>query len=142
MKGLNMSKKNKRLFSPGQIRTSAKVKLLTLYCMNRLPYPVSIGKIHEAIGVDRGFGYFDTVQAVSGLINTGHIEEVDYYGSALYKTTERGKAHGAIAEGDIPRSVRNKADPKISALVKALKLEHMVKVFKNSKKPGSSLPQS
>ncbi|MDR2360510.1 MAG: DUF4364 family protein [Oscillospiraceae bacterium] len=134
-----MRKKGKKLFSPGQIRTSAQVKFLTLYCANRLPYPTTIEKIYEAISVDRGFGYFDVVQAVSGLIETGHAEEVSYFGSVLYRTTKRGQAHGAIVERDVPRSVRNKADPKIAALAKSLKLEHMVKTFISAKEPRSEV---
>jgi len=112
----------------GFIRTITEVKLVILYILCRLSYPVSQLDLTAAAQVDDGFTYFDSVQAVAELLTTKHIEEST---NTFYLITEKGRSDSETTEKDIPYSVRLKLDANIDILRKEMERSRMIAVMRD-----------
>ena len=57
----------------GFINDMLDVKILILYVMNRVIYPVDEHKLYELCLQDDKLSYFDVMQAVPQLVESGHL---------------------------------------------------------------------
>lgn len=58
----------------GFVHDMLDVKVLILYIMARVAYPVDLQKIYELSYQDDGLSYFDVAEAVPQMIESGHLE--------------------------------------------------------------------
>ena len=58
----------------GYIHNMMDVKVLVLYIMSRVLYPVDLQKIYELAYQDDCLSYFDLAQAVPQMVESGHLE--------------------------------------------------------------------
>ena len=72
----------------GFVHDMLDVKVLILYIMARVSYPVDLQKIYELSYQDDGLSYFDVAEAVPQMIESGHLERVD---GERYVITEKGR---------------------------------------------------
>lgn len=72
----------------GFVHDMLDVKVLILYIMARVAYPVDLQKIYELSYQDDGLSYFDVAEAVPQMIESGHLERVD---GERYVITEKGR---------------------------------------------------
>ena len=82
----------------GFVHDMLDVKVLILYIMARVAYPVDLQKIYELSYQDDGLSYFDVAEAVPQMIESGHLERVD---GERYVITEKGREAGSVTEDSV-----------------------------------------
>ena len=90
----------------GFIQDILDVKVLVLYVMDRVMYPVDLQKIYELTFQDDKLSYFDLAQAVPEMVASGHLQEVE---GERYVITEKGKDANAVTEDSIAYPVMLRA---------------------------------
>ena len=90
----------------GFIQDILDVKVLVLYVMDRVMYPVDLQKIYELTFQDDKRSYFDLAQAVPEMVASGHLQEVE---GERYLITEKGKDANAVTEDSIAYPVMLRA---------------------------------
>ena len=89
----------------GFINDMLDVKLLILYIMDRVIYPVDTQKLYELCLQDDKLSYFDVMQAVPQMVETGHLEQTDNG----YVITQKGKEAAAITKDSLAYPVLQRA---------------------------------
>lgn len=95
----------------GFIHDMLDVKVLILFVMARVSYPVDIQQIYELSYQDDCLSYFDVCTAVPEMVKSGHLKELE---NAQYEITEKGKADGALTEDSIAFTVKQRAENAVS----------------------------
>ena len=95
----------------GFIHDMLDVKVLILFVMARVNYPVNIQQIYELCYQDDCLSYFDVCTAVPEMVKSGHLKEAE---GECYVVTEKGKADGALTEDSIAFTVKQRADNAVS----------------------------
>ena len=90
----------------GFIHENVEIKVLILFIMRRLPEPVTLEVLTDLTMCDDGIGYFDVIECITMLVETGHIKSEDN----KYSLTGKGERNGEILEKNLPYSVRIKAE--------------------------------
>ena len=82
----------------GFIHDKLDIKFLILYFMARVAAPIDFPTLTELTVCDDGIGYFEFAEAVSELVESGHLTLED----GLYSITEKGRENGAACESSLP----------------------------------------
>lgn len=82
----------------GFIHDMLDVKILILYVMDRVMYPVDAQKIYELCYQDDCLSYFDVVQAIPQMVASGHLLQQE---DGSYAITEEGKQTLAVTADSI-----------------------------------------
>ena len=77
----------------GFIQDMLDVKVLILFVMAKLSYPVSLQKIYELCYQDDKLSYFDVSVAVPQMVQSGHLEQLP---DETYRITDKGREHEEI----------------------------------------------
>ena len=77
----------------GFIHDMLDVKVLILFVMARVSYPVSVQQIYELCYQDDCLSYFDVCTAIPEMVKSGHLKELE---GENYEITEKGKADGSL----------------------------------------------
>ncbi|NLC72843.1 MAG: DUF4364 family protein [Ruminococcaceae bacterium] len=107
----------------GFIHGELDIKLLILFVLRRLPNPVEIRELSELCSVDSGVGWFDYTDCLTGLVNTGHVEELS---DSRYVITEKGKKDVDLTGSAVPYSVRIKAEKLIRPVAERMRREDSI----------------
>lgn len=91
----------------GFIHDMLDVKVLILFVMARVQYPVSIQQIYELCYQDDCLSYFDVCTAVPEMVQSGHLTQLE---DDTYQITEKGKADGALTADSVAFTVRSRAE--------------------------------
>lgn len=108
----------------GFIHDMLDVKLLILYIMARVMYPVDLQKIYELAYQDDCLSYFDLAQAVPQMVETGHLEEVE---GGRFVITEKGREACAVTEDAVAYPVMQRAQAAIDKFNRAVRRSSFVK---------------
>ena len=108
----------------GFIHDMMDVKVLILYVMARVSYPVNIQQIYELCYQDECLSYFDVCTAVPEMVKSGHLKEAE---SELYVITDKGKADGSLTEDSIAFTVKQKAENAVSRFNRQIRRSSFVK---------------
>ncbi len=100
------------------------VKVLILFVMARVGYPVSTQEIYELCYQDECLSYFDVCTAVPEMVNSGHLAEQE---EEKYVITEKGKADGSLTEDSIAYTVKCKAENAVSRFNRQIRRSSFVK---------------
>ncbi len=119
--------------SRGFIHDMLDVKLLVLYIMARVLYPVDLQKIYELSYQDDCLSYFDLAQAVPQMVESGHLEEVD---GKRYVITEKGREACAVTEDAVAYPVMQRAQAAIDAFNRAVRRSSFVKTTVQQREGG------
>ena len=90
----------------GFIHDMMDVKVLILFVMGKVNYPVSIQQIYELCYQDECLSYFDVCTAIPEMVASGHLVEAEDH----YEITEKGRQDGALTEDSIAFTVKQKAE--------------------------------
>ena len=90
----------------GFIHDMLDVKILILFVMARVSYPVTNGEIYELCYQDDCLSYFDVCTAIPEMVKSGHLSETE---DGKYVITEKGKADGSLTEDSIAFTVKQRA---------------------------------
>ena len=85
---------------------------LILYFMARVAAPIDFPTLTELTVCDDGIGYFEFAEAVSELVESGHLTLED----GLYSITEKGRENGAACESSLPYSVKRNCSAQLVKL--------------------------
>ena len=100
------------------------VKVLILFVMARVSYPVTNGEIYELCYQDECLSYFDVCTAIPEMVKSGHLKEVE---DEKYVITEKGKADGALTEDSIAFTVKQRAENAVSRFNRQIRRSSFVK---------------
>ncbi len=108
----------------GFIHDMLDVKVLILFVMARVSYPVNVQQIYELCYQDDCLSYFDVCTAIPEMVRSGHLQELE---NECYEITEKGKADGSLTEDSIAFTVRQRADNAVSRFNRQIRRSSYVK---------------
>ena len=108
----------------GFIHDMLDVKVLILFVMARVSYPVNIQQIYELSYQDDCLSYFDVCTAVPEMVKSGHLKELE---EEHFEITEKGKADGALTEDSIAFTVKQRAENAVSRFNRQIRRSSFVK---------------
>ena len=117
----------------GFIHDMLDVKLLVLYIMSRVMYPVDLQKIYELAYQDDCLSYFDLAQAVPQMVESGHLEEVE---GKRYVITEKGREACAVTEDAVAYPVMQRAQTAVDRFNRTVRRSSFVKTSVEQREGG------
>lgn len=108
----------------GFIHDMLDVKVLVLFVMARVSYPVNIQQIYELCYQDDCLSYFDVCTAVPEMVTSGHLKELE---DQTYVITDKGRADGSLTEDSIAYTVKCKADNAVARFNRQIRRSSFVK---------------
>jgi len=108
----------------GFIHDMLDVKILILFVMSRVSYPVTVGEIYELCYQDECLSYFDVCTAVPEMVKSGHLKEME---DEKYEITEKGKADGSLTEDSIAFTVKQRAENAVAKYNRQIRRSSFVK---------------
>ena len=108
----------------GFIHDMLDVKVLILFVMARVSYPVSSQEIYELCYQDDCLSYFDVCTAIPEMVKSGHLKEQE---EGKYTITDKGKADGSLTEDSIAYTVKCKAENAVSKFNRQIRRSSFVK---------------
>lgn len=108
----------------GFIHDMLDVKVLILFVMSRVSYPVTCQQIYELCYQDDCLSYFDVCTAVPEMAKSGHLKEA---GDDAYEITDKGRADGSLTEDSIAYSVKQKAEGAVARFNRQVRRSSFVK---------------
>ena len=90
----------------GFIHDMMDVKVLILFVMARVGYPVNVQQIYELCFQDDCLSYFDVCTALPEMVESGHLKKAE---DECYVITDKGRETAKLVEDSIAFSVRQKA---------------------------------
>ena len=108
----------------GFIHDMLDVKVLILFVMARVSYPVNSQQIYELCYQDDCLSYFDVCTAIPEMVASGHLKEVE---GEKYQITEKGRHDGALTEDSIAFTVKQRAENAVATFNRQLRRSSFVK---------------
>lgn len=108
----------------GFIHDMLDVKVLILFVMARVSYPVNSQEIYELCYQDDCLSYFDVCTAIPEMVKSGHLKEQE---SEKYVITDKGRADGSLTEDSIAYTVKCKAENAVSRFNRQIRRSSFVK---------------
>ena len=108
----------------GFIHDMLDVKVLILFVMSRVSYPVNVQQIYELCYQDDCLSYFDVCTAVPEMVKSGHLKELE---NECYEITVKGKADGSLTEDSIAFTVKQRAENAVSRFNRQIRRSSFVK---------------
>lgn len=108
----------------GFIHDMLDVKILILFVMSRVSYPVTNGEIYELCYQDDCLSYFDVCTAIPEMVKSGHLAQVE---EDKYAITEKGKADGSLTEDSIAFTVKQRAENAVAKYNRQIRRSSFVK---------------
>ena len=108
----------------GFIHDMMDVKVLILYVMSRVNYPVTVQQIYELCYQDDCLSYFDVCTAIPEMVTSLHLNPVE---GDSYEITEKGKDAGALTQDSIAFSVRQRAENAVNKFNRQIRRSSYVK---------------
>jgi len=108
----------------GFIHDMLDVKVLILFVMARVSYPVNTQQIYELCYQDDCLSYFDVCTAIPEMVRSGHLKEL---GDDHYEITDKGRADGSLTEDSIAFTVKQRADNAVSRFNRQIRRSSFVK---------------
>lgn len=108
----------------GFIHDMMDVKVLILFVMARVSYPVDAQQIYELCYQDDCLSYFDVCTAIPEMVGSGHLRERE---DGTYEITEKGKADGALTEDSVAYSVKRRAEDAVARFNRQVRRGSFVK---------------
>ena len=108
----------------GFIHDMLDVKVLILFVMARVSYPVNSQEIYELCYQDDCLSYFDVCTAIPEMVKSGHLKALE---EDRYEITEKGRNDGALTEDSIAFTVKQRAENAVARFNRQLRRSSFVK---------------
>ncbi|MGN0976601.1 MAG: DUF4364 family protein, partial [Faecousia sp.] len=108
----------------GFIHDMLDVKVLILFVMARVSYPVNIQQIYELCYQDDCLSYFDVCTAVPEMVKSGHLKARE---DECFEITEKGRADGSLTEDSIAFTVKQRAENAVAKFNRQIRRSSFVK---------------
>lgn len=120
--------------SIGFIKNPLEIMELILYILARVDGPVTMGELTDLALCDEGVDYFQFVDALARLEDTGHVRK-DTEDKILI--TAKGRSNGATTEEELPYSVRVRCDRNVAVMNKKLQRARQIRTEITPRSDGS-----
>ncbi|MBQ9149128.1 MAG: DUF4364 family protein [Oscillospiraceae bacterium] len=100
------------------------VKVLILFVMARVSYPVNTQEIYELCYQDDCLSYFDVCTAIPEMVKSGHLKELE---DQKYEITDKGRADGSLTEDSIAYTVKQRAENAVAKYNRQIRRSSFVK---------------
>ena len=117
----------------GFIQDMLDVKVLVLFVLSRVMYPVDLQKIYELSYQDDRLSYFDLAQAVPQMVQSGHLEEIE---EGRFVITEKGREACKVTEDSIAYPVMQRAQVAVDRFNRAVRRSSFVKTSIEQRSSG------
>lgn len=107
----------------GFINDMLDVKLLILYITDHLLYPVDIQVLYELCLQDDKLSYFDVIQAVPQMVESGHLTETE----GGFVITDKGRETAQITKDSLAFPVQQRASRAVERFNRAIRRESFVR---------------
>ena len=108
----------------GFIQDMLDVKVLILFVMARVSYPVTMSEIYELCYQDDCLSYFDVCTAIPEMVVSGHLKDVE---NEKYVITEKGKSDGLLTQDSIAFTVKQRAENAVARYNRQIRRSSFVK---------------
>lgn len=108
----------------GFIHDMLDVKVLILFVMARVNYPVTVNEIYELCYQDDCLSYFDVCTAIPEMVKSGHLKETE---TERYVITDKGRADGSLTEDSIAFTVKQRAENAVAKYNRQIRRSSFVK---------------
>ena len=108
----------------GFIHDMLDVKVLILFVMARVNYPVTTNEVYELCYQDDCLSYFDVCTAVPEMVKSGHLKETE---DQRFVITEKGRADGSLTEDSIAFTVKQRAENAVAKYNRQIRRSSFVK---------------
>lgn len=122
----------------GFIHDMMDVKVLILFIMARVKYPVDREQIYELCFQDDSLSYFDVCTAVPQMVETGHLEYQAVDGKEMFTITEKGRNDGSLTEDSIAFTVKQRAEDAVTRFNRQIRRRSFVKTEVVSHEAGDA----
>ncbi len=116
----------------GFIHDKLDIKFLILYIMARVASPIDFHALTELTMCDDGVDYFEFAEAVSELVETGHLT----LENGLYSITEKGRTNGTACESSLPYTVKQKSAVRLAQVNGVLRRNAQVRACVEDRPEG------
>ena len=117
----------------GFIHDMMDVKVLILFVMSRVGYPVNVQQIYELCFQDDCLSYFDICTALPEMVESNHLKNVE---NDCYEITEKGRETAKLVEDSIAFSVRQKAENAVDRFNRKARRSSFVRTEINQRENG------
>ena len=108
----------------GFIHDMLDVKVLILFVMSKVSYPVNMQEIYELCYQDDCLSYFDVCTAVPEMVKSGHLKELE---KETYAITDKGRADGSLTADSIAYTVKQRAENAVDRFNRQIRRSSFVK---------------
>ena len=108
----------------GFIHDMLDVKVLILFVMSRVSYPVNVQQSYELCYQDDCLSYFDVCTAIPEMVKSGHLKEEE---GERYVVTDKGRADGSLTEDSIAFTVKQRAENAVAKYNRLIRRSSFVK---------------
>ena len=108
----------------GFIHDMLDVKVLILFVMARVNYPVTVQQIYELCYQDDCLSYFDVCTAIPEMVKSGHLRELE---GEKYEITPKGRETGDLTVDSIAFTVKQRAENAVSRFNRQIRRSSFVK---------------
>ena len=108
----------------GFIHDMMDVKVLILFVMARVSYPVNTQEIYELCYQDDCLSYFDVCTALPEMVRSGHLKELE---EQKYEITDKGREAGSLTEDSIAYTVKQRAENAVAKYNRQIRRSSFIK---------------
>lgn len=119
----------------GYLRESLDIKLLILFVLNRVARPITMLGLSDLVLGESSVNYFDYIDALSSLVKTGHVMELE---ENRYLITAKGIRDLEQFETRLPYTVRLRVGSAAERMARVLQRDAMVQVSHEMRPDGSA----
>ena len=117
----------------GFIHDMMDVKVLILFVMSRVGYPVTIQQIYELCFQDDCLSYFDVCTDIPQMVESDHLKPVE---NDCYEITEKGRETAKLVEDSIAFTVRQKAENAVDRFNRQVRRSSFVRTKVTQRESG------
>ena len=117
----------------GFIHDMLDVKVLILFVMSKVNYPVNMQEIYELCYQDDCLSYFDVCTAVPEMVASGHLSDL---GEERYEITAKGRETCGLTEDSIAFTVKRRAENAVARFNRQIRRSSYIKTQVTSRENG------
>lgn len=108
----------------GFIHDMLDVKVLILFVMSKVNYPVTPQEIYELCYQDECLSYFDVCTAIPEMVKSGHLQELE---GETYEITPKGRETESLTADSIAFTVKQRAENAVNRFNRQIRRSSFVK---------------
>ena len=108
----------------GFIHDRLDVKVLILFVMSKVNYPVNTQEIYELCYQDECLSYFDVCTAIPEMVKSGHLQELE---GEKYEITPKGRETESLTADSIAFTVKQRAENAVNRFNRQIRRSSFVK---------------